>query len=150
MYLWECRAEYEDGTTYDHDVLSYRCDDDKQYELEEDLVTRHPGCTWYSVNFERFRLPLRHHARCQIHRLVGPSHVGLCHRRADRLAERVKGDGRMASEDNLRMIREGIEHALRETDTVLSRMNEAGVALPLQRKAETILKKLIFLQEDMG
>lgn len=51
-YVWEARADYEDGT----DICKYfpyseTVDDDKQqFEIEEWLVSRHEGCTWFSVN----------------------------------------------------------------------------------------------------
>lgn len=53
MYFWNARAEYEDGTSVDVN-FAYRedeADSDQQYELEAWLIERHPGCTWYSVNF---------------------------------------------------------------------------------------------------
>lgn len=52
-FMWEARAEYEDGTTIerlfcDNPSMS---DEDRQYQLECWLVERHPGCVWYSVNW---------------------------------------------------------------------------------------------------
>ena len=51
--MWEARAEYADGTTVER-LFEYndrRSDNDQQYELECWLIERHPGCTWYSVNY---------------------------------------------------------------------------------------------------
>lgn len=50
-YVWEARAEYEDGM----EVCKYfpyneDGDNDKeQFLIEEWLVSHHGGCTWYSV-----------------------------------------------------------------------------------------------------
>ena len=52
MY-WEAIAEYEDGTRVER-LFAYnehRPDGDQEYELECWLIERHPGCTYYSVNF---------------------------------------------------------------------------------------------------
>ena len=51
--MWEARAEYEDGTSVERyfDYRTDMSDGDQQYELECWLIERHPGCTWYSVNF---------------------------------------------------------------------------------------------------
>lgn len=51
--MWEARAEYDDGTSYEGYFESnpYKYAEDERYELEEMLLTRHEGCTWYSVNW---------------------------------------------------------------------------------------------------
>ncbi len=50
--MWEARADYEDGTSiceyYDNDG---REDGEQIYDLEEMLISRKEGCTWYSVNW---------------------------------------------------------------------------------------------------
>ena len=51
--MWEARAEYEDGTTVERlfaDDLTVG-EAEMQYRLECWLIERHPGCTWYSVNY---------------------------------------------------------------------------------------------------
>ncbi len=51
--MWEARAEYEDGTSieryFEYDESTN--DSDQQHEIEEWLIERKPGCTWYSVNY---------------------------------------------------------------------------------------------------
>lgn len=47
--MWNVRADYEDGTYIDEDIYSDDASDDKQYELEEWLIMRHEGCTFYSA-----------------------------------------------------------------------------------------------------
>lgn len=50
-YLWEGRAEYSDGTTYER-YFTYdpeRNESEQQFEIEEFLVGRKDGCTWWSV-----------------------------------------------------------------------------------------------------
>lgn len=52
-YLWEARAEYADGTTYEK-YFAYnpeRNESEQQYDIEAFLIERKEGCTWYSVNF---------------------------------------------------------------------------------------------------
>lgn len=51
MY-WEARAEYQDGSSISKrfEYNDRKNDNDQQYELEEWLITRKAGCTWYSVN----------------------------------------------------------------------------------------------------
>ena len=51
--MWNARAEYADGTTFNKMFADnpYKNDNDQQYELEEWLITRHENCTWYSVNW---------------------------------------------------------------------------------------------------
>ena len=51
--MWEARAEYADGTSVYRVFESDPCkgDADEQYELEQWLIERHDGCTWYSVNW---------------------------------------------------------------------------------------------------
>lgn len=53
--MWECKAEYADGTTVerliDYNAGSIREDNQTQYDLECWLLSRHPDCTWYSVNY---------------------------------------------------------------------------------------------------
>lgn len=49
---WEVRADYADGSHVD---LLYAYDDnmaeeEQQFRYEEWLLSRHPDCTWYSVN----------------------------------------------------------------------------------------------------
>ena len=51
-YVWEARAEYEDGT----EVCKYfpynedENDDKEQFLIEEWLISHHEGCTWFSVS----------------------------------------------------------------------------------------------------
>lgn len=51
-YVWEARAEYEDGTEIERyfSYDKYKSESDQQFELEEWLISKHRGCTWYSVN----------------------------------------------------------------------------------------------------
>lgn len=51
--MWEARAEYEDGTTVERYFESdpRKNESDEQHEIEEWLIGRHDGCTWYSVNW---------------------------------------------------------------------------------------------------
>lgn len=51
--MWEARAEYEDGTTIERLFADQPDVDDNemQYRLESWLICKHPGCTWYSVNY---------------------------------------------------------------------------------------------------
>jgi hypothetical protein len=54
--MWECKAEYADSTTVCRYVPyqeggNYYVEQATQYELECWLLTRHPDCTWYSVNY---------------------------------------------------------------------------------------------------
>lgn len=52
--MWLAVAKYEDGTSieqtfpYQEDG-NYNAECDRQHDLEEWLVTRHDGCTYYSV-----------------------------------------------------------------------------------------------------
>lgn len=53
-FVWEAVADYEDGThieklfTYnENDNYSKECE--RQHELEEWLLQKHEGCTFYSV-----------------------------------------------------------------------------------------------------
>ncbi len=51
--MWEAVAEYADGTSVRR-LFAYsegRNENDQQYDLECWLLERHPGCTWYSVNY---------------------------------------------------------------------------------------------------
>ena len=50
---WLAEAEYEDGTSVSrlfepNDSIH---EDEDQFRLEEWLLSRHPGCTWYSVTW---------------------------------------------------------------------------------------------------
>lgn len=51
-WYWEAYAEYEDGTSVRKyfDPNEHESENDQQYHLEEWLLTRHPGCTFYTVN----------------------------------------------------------------------------------------------------
>lgn len=50
--MWEARAEYTDGTTCERYFDDNGSPEQvQQYDLESWLVTRHPDCTWYSVNW---------------------------------------------------------------------------------------------------
>lgn len=51
--MWEARTEYEDGTTIERlfDYSETVSDNEQQYNIECWLIERHPGCTWYSVNY---------------------------------------------------------------------------------------------------
>lgn len=51
--MWEARAEYEDGTIVERYFESdpQKNESDEQFEIEEWLIERHDGCTWYSVNW---------------------------------------------------------------------------------------------------
>jgi len=52
MY-WEARAEYSDGTSVER-LFEYderKDENEQQQEIEEWLISKHDGCTWYSVNF---------------------------------------------------------------------------------------------------
>ena len=58
MGYWEARAEYADGSEVCKNIPyipgSIRQDNQEQYEIECDLISRgenHGGCTWYSVNY---------------------------------------------------------------------------------------------------
>ena len=51
MY-WEARAEYLDGTSVER-LFEYNereNENKQQFEIENWLVSRHDGCTWYSVD----------------------------------------------------------------------------------------------------
>lgn len=53
LKMWETVAEYADGTSVRR-LFAYsegRNENDQQYDLECWLLERHPGCTWYSVNY---------------------------------------------------------------------------------------------------
>lgn len=54
--MWIARAEYADGTSIEKTFLymeggNYQAECERQFELEEWLITRHEGCTWYSVDY---------------------------------------------------------------------------------------------------
>ena len=54
--MWEACAEYADGTsirkTFPYNENgNYSRENERQYELECWLIERHPGCTWYNVNY---------------------------------------------------------------------------------------------------
>lgn len=51
--MWEARAEYEDGTSIERyfEANENISEAEDQYRLEWWLLDRHPGCTWYSVNW---------------------------------------------------------------------------------------------------
>lgn len=50
--MWEARAEYEDGTTIEQLFSDNSLPEgEQQYRIEEWLLSRHPGCTFYSVNY---------------------------------------------------------------------------------------------------
>lgn len=56
--MWVAQAEYADGTFYEIRVPytendDYSAENQKQFELEEFLVTRKADCTWYSVFYEQ-------------------------------------------------------------------------------------------------
>lgn len=54
MYKWEAVAIYEDGSSirktfpYDEDGCYLR-EEERQFDIENWLISRHPGCDWYSV-----------------------------------------------------------------------------------------------------
>lgn len=51
--MWQVRAEYADGTKV-FELFPYSehmTEGDQQWHLESWLIDRHPGCTWYSVNY---------------------------------------------------------------------------------------------------
>jgi hypothetical protein len=53
--MWEARAEYADGTSFDKrfpsNATTYKEEQLEQAELESMLVDRHEGCIFYSVNW---------------------------------------------------------------------------------------------------
>lgn len=56
MAAWVARAEYADGTSIEKrfpysEGGNYSAECDRQYELEDWLIQRHDGCTWYSVDY---------------------------------------------------------------------------------------------------
>lgn len=54
--MWNAYAEYEDGTVinsnfpYNENGI-YNAECERQYELEEWLITSHPNCMYYSVTY---------------------------------------------------------------------------------------------------
>lgn len=51
--MWEAFAHYEDGTEVQR-YFSYderTNENERQYNIECWLLSRHPGCMWYSVNW---------------------------------------------------------------------------------------------------
>lgn len=54
--MWQAVAEYEDGTSIEkffpyNENGNFQMEIERQYELEQWLVTRHDGCTYYSVSY---------------------------------------------------------------------------------------------------
>ena len=54
--MWEAKAEYADGTTFEMMFPytangNYEAECNEQYRIECYLIERHPGCTWYSVGY---------------------------------------------------------------------------------------------------
>ena len=53
-YCWISYAEYADGSsierTFPYIEENSFSEQEKQYELEEYLITRHPDCIYYSVD----------------------------------------------------------------------------------------------------
>lgn len=53
--MWEARATYDDGSDfeahYPSSAKSYKDETQEQHEIEEYLISRHPGCNWYSVGW---------------------------------------------------------------------------------------------------
>lgn len=51
--MWEAVAEYSDGTSVRR-LFQYSAtvnENQQQYDIECWLLDRHPGCTFYSVNY---------------------------------------------------------------------------------------------------
>ena len=53
--MWEARATYDDGSDfeahYPSSSKSYKEEEQERHEIEEFLISRHPGCNWYSVGW---------------------------------------------------------------------------------------------------
>lgn len=51
--MWEARAEYADGSSVCRyfEQSPYKTDNECQQDIEEWLICRKDGCTWYSVNW---------------------------------------------------------------------------------------------------
>lgn len=54
--MWEAVAEYSDGTRIEKSFPyrengNYLEESERQYEIEEWLISQHDGCTYYSVVF---------------------------------------------------------------------------------------------------
>lgn len=51
-YVWRASATYADGTETDGLYMPnpQLTEEDDQFRLEEWLISRHDGCTWYSVS----------------------------------------------------------------------------------------------------
>lgn len=51
--MWEARAEYADETSCElyFERNERYTENEDQYNIECILIERHPGCTWYSVNW---------------------------------------------------------------------------------------------------
>lgn len=51
--MWEAVADYADGTSIKRlfEPKPWKTEQQDQYEIECWLIERHPGCTFYSVNW---------------------------------------------------------------------------------------------------
>lgn len=51
--MWEARATYADGSEVcvQFEANPTMTDNEQQYYLEGWLLSKKPGCTWYSVNW---------------------------------------------------------------------------------------------------
>lgn len=56
---WYARAEYADGTEIEKRFAysendNYEAEQERQYDIEDWLISRHPDCTYYSVTYEEY------------------------------------------------------------------------------------------------
>lgn len=49
--MWECRAEFEDGTSIEQNIIEDDDSETRRHELESYLIMYKKGCIWYSVNW---------------------------------------------------------------------------------------------------
>jgi len=54
MMYWEAVAEYADGTCvnklFPYNEANYSAENERQFEIESWLISKHEDCVWYSVN----------------------------------------------------------------------------------------------------
>lgn len=55
--MWHGMARYEDGTEWEvyepyMEFGSWMLENDREFKIEEKLISHHPGCIWYSVVYE--------------------------------------------------------------------------------------------------